>query len=453
MLGKRITRRGMLKGVLGLAGMAILGACAPKDTQETTSDEGTEVEVSAPESAVPAADEKITLTWFNSNMGESQYEPVWKATIAEFEEQNPNIKIEPVIVARKDEWVKFVAAAKAGQAYDICKEALPEAAYNGYLMPLDDYWAASPDEYHQAWPQGMLNAGKFRGTLYGLCTWGGTYAMMYNTDLVEKAGLDMASPPETWDEYISWADALTEGDQYATAILGGPTNTTTRILLPTIWSNGGEAYNEDVTEFTFAKDPKSLEAIEWYLDLHLKHGFAAPSPATTNYLEQTTLFAQEKIASMHNCLWARAKVVGDNPALEGKIEVAFLPMNTSSKVTLSSMGCDEISKDCKHPDDAWSFILFNNNREFSIQRAIVSDWMPARSDVVDDPRVADDPMLQKFIEYGNYARAYPFACPIVEEISANLVPQAVQAVLLGEGTAKDVFSKLDEELTARVQEL
>ena len=33
------------------------------------------------------------------------------------------------------------------------------------------------------------------------------------------------------------------------------------------------------------------------------------------------LFAQGKIATMRNAYWSVAKVVGDNPAMKGKIEV------------------------------------------------------------------------------------------------------------------------------------
>ncbi len=63
-----------------------------------------------------AAQQPIVLQWQTANLTESQYEPVWKATIAEFEAANPGVKIEPVLVARKDHWTKFVAAAQAKKA-------------------------------------------------------------------------------------------------------------------------------------------------------------------------------------------------------------------------------------------------------------------------------------------------------------------------------------------------
>jgi len=43
----------------------------------------------------------IVLQYQTANLTEAQYEPVWKAIIAKFEAQNPTIKVEPILVARK----------------------------------------------------------------------------------------------------------------------------------------------------------------------------------------------------------------------------------------------------------------------------------------------------------------------------------------------------------------
>jgi ABC-type glycerol-3-phosphate transport system substrate-binding protein len=259
-----------------------------------------------------AAQQPVVLQWQTANLTESQYEPVWKRTIAEFEAANPGIKVEPVLVARKDHWTKFVAAAQAKKAPCIVSVDLTTAAYNGYLMPLDKYWNAEPATYRKAWSDDMLKAMKWKGQLYGLPIWGGTYAEIYNRDLVVKAGLDPSKPPKTIDEYLAWGRKLSGNDHWATAVLGGKTDTTTRVLLTWIWANGGEAFNADMTESTFARDPKSLAAIKAYLGM-VKSGIAAPAPTTTNYLEQTHLYEQAKIDTKLNAYSANAKVVVYKP--------------------------------------------------------------------------------------------------------------------------------------------
>jgi ABC-type glycerol-3-phosphate transport system substrate-binding protein len=285
--------------------------------------------------AAPAARSgNITLQYQTANLTEAQYEPVWKALIAKFEAQNPNIKVEPILVARKDHWTKFVTASKANQAPDVVSVDIATAAYNGYLRPLDDLWQAEPASYRHAWTADAIKTASWQGKFYGLPSWGGIYGEIYNKDMVRQAGLDLSKPPATWNEYLDWSKKLTrEGQQWALAILAGKTDSTTRMLLMWIWSNGGEAFNADMTQATFAANPKSLEALEFYLNLDLVHKVVAPGAASINYLEQTNLFAQQKIASMRNAYWGVAKVVGDNPAIKDKIAVAFPPMNAGKRVT------------------------------------------------------------------------------------------------------------------------
>jgi len=400
-----------------------------------------------------AAQQPIVVQWQTANLTESQYEPVWKQTIAEFEAANPGIKVEPVLVARKDHWTKFVAASQARKAPCIVSVDVTTAAYNGYLMPLDKYWNAEPAAFRSAWSDAMLSSAKWKGQLYGLPIWGGTYAEIYNRDLVVKAGLDPNKPPQTFDEYVAWGKKLTGNDRWATAVLGGKTDTTTRVLLMWIWANGGEAFNADMTEATFAKNPRSLEAIKFYLGLADKSAIAAPAPTTTNYLEQTNLYAQGKIATMRNAYWAIAKVVGDNPAIAGKSFVAPPPANVPNAPTLSTVTASSISASCQHPDAARKFIKFDADRKWSIARAKVANWMPLRNDLADDPEIKADPLLGQFVRIGRNARSYPLPHPAWAEIAANDIVDAVQKALLAPDKTDEIFRDLDARLTKKLRDI
>lgn len=402
---------------------------------------------------ISAAQQPVVLQWQTANLTEKQYEPIWKATIAEFEAANPGVKIEPVLVARKDHWTKFVAAALAKKAPCIVSVDLATAAYNGYLMPIDKYMEGETADFRGAWSADMLSAAKWKGKLYGLPIWGGTYAEVYNRDLVIKAGLDPANPPKNWAEYLAWSKKLTGNGVWATAVLGGKTDTTTRVLLTWIWSNGGEAFNADMTEATFAKNPKSLEAIKFYLGLAGKQGLAAPAPTTTNYLEQTNLFAQGKIATMRNAYWAVAKVNNDNPAMKGNMFVAPIPVNVPNAPTMSTMTASSISASCPHPDAAWKFIKFDADKKWSIERAKAANWMPLRNDLANDPQVKADPMLAQFVQIGTRARSYPLPSPIWAEIAAGDIVDAVQRALLQPEKTDEIFRDLDVRLTKKLRDV
>src|SRR3546814_7835225 len=88
--------------------------------------------------------------------------------VSAFEAQHPNVKIEPVLVPRADNWTKFGTSAKAGQAPCVVSVPIPTAAYNGYLMPVDEMWDAEPAEYRAVWPESSLGALRYEGELYGL---------------------------------------------------------------------------------------------------------------------------------------------------------------------------------------------------------------------------------------------------------------------------------------------
>jgi multiple sugar transport system substrate-binding protein len=399
-----------------------------------------------------AAQNRVTIQWQTPNLTEAQYEPIWKQTIAEFEAANPDVKVEPILVARRDHWTKFVASAQARQAPCVVAVDLTTAAAEGYLRPMDDLWAKEPASFRDAWAPEMLSAAKWEGKLYGLPNWGGTYAEVYNRELVEKAGLDPKNPPKTWDEYLRWAKALTGPDRWATSILGGKTDTTTRVLLTWIWGNGGEAFNADMTEATFAKNPKSLEAIKFYLGLFTKEGVASPAPTTTNYLEQTVLFAQGKIATMRNAYWSIAKVIGDNPAIAGKMFVAPMPANIPNAPTLASVSAHSISQSCRYPEQAWRFIKFDMDKKWAIQRAVKANWMPLRRDLVNEPELKADPMLAEFVRIGANARSYPLPHPAWADIAVNDIVDAVQKALLEPARTDEIFRDLDVRVTRKLRQ-
>ncbi len=399
-----------------------------------------------------AAQEPVTLQWQTANLTEEQFQPIMEQLLAEFQEANPNIRIEPIPVARKDHWTKFVTAAQAREAPCIVSVQVPTAAYNGYLMPLDEFYRGEPEAWQNAWSDEVLAAAQFEDELYGLPSWGGIYGEVYNSDLVEKAGLDANDPPKNWNEYLEWAKALTTEEQWATVVIGGPTDTTTRILLTWIWSNGGEAFNEDMTEATFASDPKSLEAIKFYLALATEEGVAAPGATTINYLEQTNLFAQQKIATMRNAYWGVAKVVIDNPALEGNVFVTAPPAQVENAPTVATLTADSISSNCEHPEEAWEFVKFSNEPKWALLRAQVANWMPLRNDLAELPEVQADPMLKEFLEIGRTARTYPLPHPAWAEISQDDVVKAVQEALLEPERTDEIFQKLDKDVTAKLND-
>jgi multiple sugar transport system substrate-binding protein len=399
-----------------------------------------------------AAAQEVKLQWLATALSEKQYQPIWTDMVKAFEAKNPGVKIEPVMVPRADLWTKFVTAAQARQAPCVVSVPIPTAAYNGYLMPVQAMWDGEPDAYKAVWPAGALGALKFEGKLYGLPHYAGIYGEVYNKALVTAAGLDPAKLPATWDEYLKWAKALTGPDHWATTVLAGPTDTTTRVLLSWIYANGGRAFNDALTEATFAKDPKSLEAIKFYLALATTHKVTAPAPATLNYNEQTILFAQKKIATMRNAYWSLAKVLGDAPDLKNDILVAAPPANSPDARAVATVTTMSISANCQHPKEAWAFIKFMNEPEWGVRMVTAANWMPLRNDLLTLPEIAGDPIVRKFLDIGATALTIPLPTPAWEQIASKDVVEAVQRALNEPDRTEAIFADLDKLVTKRLNE-
>ena len=201
------------------------------------------------------------------------------ATIAEFEAANPGHQ-DRAGAGRAQGPLDQVRRRRAGAARRRASSSvdLTTAAYNGYLLPLDKYWNAEPAELSQRMESDdMLNAIEVEGPALRPADLG----RHVRRDLQPRPrGQGRASTRPSRrrpvDEYLAWAKKLTGNDHWATAVLGGKTDTTTRVLLTWIWANGGEAFNADMTEATFAKNPKSLEAIKYVS--RPRQGRASPRP-------------------------------------------------------------------------------------------------------------------------------------------------------------------------------
>ncbi len=89
--------------------------------------------------------------------------------------------------------------------------------------PLDEYQANDPIEDFDGISQGMKDAMTFDGKLYGIPFRHATHGLHFNETFLAEQGLD--GPPETFEEFIDYAEKLTyereDGTQVHGFVLGG----------------------------------------------------------------------------------------------------------------------------------------------------------------------------------------------------------------------------------------
>lgn len=146
--------------------------------------------------------------------------PLDEELLAQFQEDNPNIKVEFTVIPDQEWDTKLSTALASGSGPDLFNQAtfaIGEFYKQGILTPIDAEAAGYADQQavYSAYESGdaLLAGATFDGTLYGLPTELSAYACYANDDLWKAAGLDPATDfPTTWEEMKDAAEKLTVRD-------------------------------------------------------------------------------------------------------------------------------------------------------------------------------------------------------------------------------------------------
>ena len=198
---------------------------------------------------------------------------------ADFEKENPGIKVKPVYTGTYQESiVKALTAHKSGQPPTtaiLLSTDMFTLIDEDAIVPFNEF-AASADD--QAWmksfyPAFMANS-QTGGKTWGIPFQRSTIVLYWNKELFKEAGLDPNKPPASWKEMLEYAQKLTRRDaagnptQYGVQIpsSGFPYWLFQGLTTP----NGVELMNAAGTETYFDK-PEVIEALAYWVDLGRKH--------------------------------------------------------------------------------------------------------------------------------------------------------------------------------------
>lgn len=185
-------RSRILKGVAGVsAAVLLLSACG---------DSGSSTETTGGSTADPTGEGQVvetTVTWWhnsNTDPGKGFYEEV----IAEFEADNPGVKIEVEALAHDDMTTKLEAAFQANDVPDIFMERgggeMADHIAAGLLKDLTEPAAETIEKIG-----GTVAGWQLEGRTYGLPFSIGVVGFWYNKALFADAGID--APPATMEEF------------------------------------------------------------------------------------------------------------------------------------------------------------------------------------------------------------------------------------------------------------
>ena len=437
-----LSRRNYLRSGAVVVGGLVAAACA------------------APGSSGPGGSQASKLSgrfemWVGSRFDWN--DPVPQGIIGEFKAQQPGLQFELVVDAKELDGSieKFTAAVVGGSAPDFAH--LPPTYMKDYA---DKGWVASLDPYFKNSKTFAMNElfdayqrdCQWQGKTYGV-TFAGDLRVLYNnTKVWQSAGLDVAKPPKTWDEWDGVTRKLLvktpSGDIQRLGY--NPAGQTVQGYMWALWQLGGEIANEDTTKITLANGDAAVKAFEWMLRVfnlqggrdavgkfHVANGSNPATPQTADY---NTLFINGSVGTMLQTFSNRNEVLKKNaPTLDfGWMDV---PIPAGGKHANygggHSFGIPTLGK---NKDAGWAFLEHFSATEQNTKFATRFDRVPMRKSVANSPAfLKNDPFLKDMVAFIP-SRKFVLVAPYTSAIS-SWYAMYVNAVLDGKMSPKDAVTE------------
>jgi multiple sugar transport system substrate-binding protein len=353
----------VLFSVLIIMGL-LLSACASATTQP-------------PAGQAPAATsgEVTTITVWDY-YGEAT--PI-KPLVAPFEASHPNIKIDYQALDWDTTFEKLNVVLTGGEAPDVVTVDMTWIPGFASLDAFVDLKALGGGTlngatWESSYTPGGLDAITFDGKIIAALYDFDTYALYYRSDLFEQKGIAV---PTNWDELMTAAKALAEGDKYLYEF-----DADTFHGSQWIYENGGALLNADNTQVVF-NSPEAVEAITFNKSL-LDAGVAIDW--TTDMGERIQGVKDGRIGMFSDGPYYMGIMKSAAPEMAGMWKVALHPFSKQPGSYLGGTGLAIPTGSTKQAA-AWEFVQYAMELQNQIGVYTYAGAAPALTAALSSPEV------------------------------------------------------------------
>lgn len=289
----------------------------------------------------------------------------YQTLVDAFHEKHPDIQIEMTHVpSPRDYRTRLVTEFAAGNPPDVTLmnyRRYASFASRDLLEPLGPYLEKSELISQKDFFPVTLEGFFWHDELMCIPQNLSSLVVYYNADLFDSAGVPYPADKWSWDDFVETAKALTADtdgdgtiDQYGLGV-----DPSLFRLAPFVWQNNAVIVDSDErpSRLTLTRPP-SLEAFQWFVNLHLVHG------VTPNRIEEQSLDSESRFVGGTTAMFLNSR--RGTPTYR-EIEsftwdVAPLPDGkTSAGILHSDAYC--LSATTENKEAAWTFIEFANSVE------------------------------------------------------------------------------------------
>jgi multiple sugar transport system substrate-binding protein len=377
--------------------------------------------------------EGVVLTVWETYSAEER--AIFMSWMDRYMKAHPGLSIEVTNIPFDGMEPKILTSLATETAPDIARvdvAFLPKLAIRGALQPLDQYdIAALKEELRPV----ALSSCIVDGQTYGLPDQVNGLCLFYNRDLFEQAGLDPDVPPENWEEFVEFAEKLTDP---AKGVFGFGMRNSLWWSLPFIYSYGGRILNEDNTKCALSSEA-AIAGFQFKVDLYAKYKVEGGAWRSGGIRDDLG-FQNRKYAMIFNGPWA----VGGLTRGGIPFGVALVPEGPVGRTTNVGGNNLVVFSTSKHPKEACELLKFVASKEAQAEWANALGQIPVNR--ASDPMIdfAKHPYLKVFMEQMEYAIPRPGigSYPEIE----NAVNPEMQAALDGKKSVRDAMVSACQEV-------
>lgn len=353
------------------------------------------------------APKEVTLEWW----GLWEDTRATQAVIDEFEKENPTIKVKYVNSTPKQYLSRLRTRIQNGTGPDVFR------FHNSWLPMLTDTLlplsadVITLDEFKKTYPLPMQADLIQNGAIFGIPLEGDTLAMFANTELFDKAGIQV---PSTWEDFMDTSRKLTVKDadtgkiKTAGAALGtfGNISHASDIVSMLLLQQGVDI--KKITDTSPANQKKKIDALDFYAK------FAkGEQNVWDSTLDQSIIaFARGNLALYFGYSWDVFRIQQNNKSLQFKI-YPVPGLQGGKNATIASYWVEGASAKGKNQREAYLFLKFLAKKEtsqklYAEQAKLRPFGEPyARKDLAET--LKDNPLVYPFVSQLPYASSTYFA--------------------------------------------
>jgi putative chitobiose transport system substrate-binding protein len=368
--------------------------------------------------------------------------------IAEFEKENPGMKVRWVDVPWADMQSKILTAVSAGTAPDVVNlnpDFAAQLAGRNAWMPLDD---RVPLVEREQYLPNIWKASSLDGKSFGIPWYLSTSITIYNKNLLQQAGV--SKPPTTYQELAQVAKQVKQKTgKYAIFVTVAPDDSAevlqsiVKMGVPLLDDQGKAAFNT----------PEGRAAFQYWTDLY-KQGLLPKEVLTQGHRRGIELYQAGETALLSTGSEFLKTIQTNAPAIAQVSDVTSQITGDTDKKSVAVMNL-VIPRNTDQPDAALKFALFVTNDANQLAFAKAANVLPSTIDALDDKYFTGVPENAPPLDQARAISAKQMQdaeilLPTIKDIRdlQKIVYDNLQAAMLGEKTVDqavtDAASEWDE---------